>query len=234
MDLANAAVTTLLILLVILFAGLLGGFAAYLSEPRAEAGAVEGLQPAPGLRRFLVVGVAAAACVPLFLSLVQSQLFANMQAGAVEAFFIFAGTCLVAAFSARQFLDTVTRQLLQQVREARETAAEALDKGEEALEIAENPAPPREPTQPESMSEADAAPVALTEGERKILTAATRMTHRTATGIAKDAGISRTLISERLESLAQRGLMGIEPGPKSGRLRWHITPKGMASLQQSG
>ena len=70
------------IIVTILIAGIVGGIAAYLAEPRIEPVAGKP-QPDPwtlAVPRFVFLGVVASACVPLFLSLLQSDIIGRILA----------------------------------------------------------------------------------------------------------------------------------------------------------
>lgn len=227
---------TMAIVAIIIAAGAVGGFAAYLveREPKASGATAAAAGATPSLRRFAVVGIVAAACVPLFLSLVKSALFAAMEAGQTESFFIFTGLCLVASFSSRQFLDTVSRQILRQVERIDEKTDRASADARTAVELVDDQAAePRTLEPPGAGGEAFIDAPALDERERQVLGAATKLTFRTASGIAKDTGISRLQIGEYLDSLAAKGLIGPEVSPTTGGPRWRITPKGVAAFRQS-
>src|SRR6266446_3122599 len=109
-----------------LVAGLIGGWAGYLFDPVSSGDANVQLRRHTR-KRYLLLGLIAAACVPLFLSLLQSGLIANIFSPKKEnnveivpfsEFLIFAGFCLIAALSSRTFLDTVSRQLMRDVQRA--------------------------------------------------------------------------------------------------------------------
>jgi ABC-type multidrug transport system fused ATPase/permease subunit len=232
----TAAVVAVVIL--ILIGGLVGGYAAYLAEDR-KAIAVVG-ETAPGKLRFLVLGLVASACVPLFLSLVRSdilgEIFTNGRGERLESYLVFVGLCLIAAFSARAFITSISQRILQQVEQAGAQAEQATRKAEEAqataLEVADEQSAEAsgEAHVPESGQMFEDLP-ALDQSQRRVLEALTKMTFRTATGVAADVGISRSQIGELLDSLAAKGLVAIAQSPTTKGVRWKITSKGIASLQ---
>lgn len=231
---------------IILATGLIGGTAAWLSEPRP--GPDDPPVPEPLLKRFLFLGVVAAACVPLFLSLLKSGLITGIfrapdSAPAYEDYLIFIGLCLVAAVSARRFIDSITQQLIRRLDEvdakagrAAAAAAEAREVAHEAVvevEAADDEEGDEQPAEgPElSMAEARAAPAEVTPSERRALEAMTKHRMRTRTGIAEDSGISRNRISELLEALADKGLARPTSSKRTGGARWAITNKGRAAIE---
>ena len=83
------------------------------------------------LSHSLVIGLAAAFLVPLFLQMISSDLLNDAKASdSYIEFFIFAGFCLVAAISSRAFVQSLTSRVLSQVQEARVHAEQALSKAE--------------------------------------------------------------------------------------------------------
>ena len=239
------------VIAIIAGAGLVGGWAAYLVEDRRSPE-----DDRRRLRRFLVLGVIAAACVPLFLSLVRSQLTQAMFDENVnpdtsnrwpiyyESYLVFSGICLIAAFSARRFIDSISKQVLRQLEQVQETARGAAATAADARQVAhetaseveaadENSSAPLPPdVEEEGLDEGnpDAGPVTLSADERAALQAMTRRTYRTRTGIAEDSGISRNRISEVLDSLHQKKLAVPTKSPTTGGNRWIITRRGQGAL----
>lgn len=242
--------------------GLVGGYAAYLAEERGSS------EPAnsSGSRtlRFLVLGLVASACVPLFLSLVRSdilsEIFTDANNKRLESCLVFVGLCLIAAFSARSFIDSISQRILQQVKHAEARAEKADQKAEQADQKAEKADQKAEKadqkaekaqettleTALEVADEGSAEPSpelnhhkgvavlenmpALEDVERRTLHALTKMTFRTATGIAADTGVSRSQISEALDSLKAKGLAETAVSPKTGGVRWKITSHGIGAI----
>lgn len=237
------------IIATIVISGILGGIAASLAEPRLEP-AVGKPQPDPwklALPRFIFLGLVASACVPLFLSLLQSgivgKILANEKpdAAALESHLLLAGFCLIAAFSARKFLDTVTAQVLRKAEQAQRDAAEAKARAvgaERRVETVAEVVDEREAISVQRTAPADAGlesvagagGASINDAERRILEALASMSFRTATGLAADAGIGRHLIGETLHDLAERGLIAPTTSPHTGGKRWQITPAGLAAI----
>jgi hypothetical protein len=230
------ALGTVVVLIVV--GGLVGGYGAYLAEDResSELASYGG----PRKLRFLVLGLVASACVPLFLSLVRSDIlgviFTNARGQRLESYLVFVGLCLIAAFSARAFIGSISQRILQQVEQAEARAEQANLKAEEAQETALELADERSAeASPERNHEEGAAtlenPPALDEVERRALQALTKMTFRTATGIAADTGVSRSQIGEVLDSLATKGLAAVTQSPTTKGVRWKITSRGIGAIE---
>jgi hypothetical protein len=238
------------ILLTITAAGLIGGMAAFLAEPRIDAAGKP--QPDPwkvALPRFLFLGLVASACVPLFLSLLQSGIIGKILDPAptgsdrLHGYLLLAGFCLIAAFSARKFLDTVTAQVLRKAEQAQRDAAEAkaraagaerrVETVAEVVDEQEAAAVTRQPAgDEEGLESVPGAPSAsVGDPERRVLETLAQKTFRTATGIASDTGVGRKHIGDLLHDLAERGLVAPTTSPHTGGKRWQITPAGLAALR---
>ena len=236
------------LVLIIVVAGILGGVAAWLSEPVPDDGSEPRMRPARAWYQYIFLSMVAAACVPLFLSLLKSGLIdgifkAPREVPAYENYLIFIGLCLVAAVSARRFIDSITAQLIKRLdevdakarravaaaAEAREVAHEAVEEVEAADEEEGGDSPAGGPEM--SMAEARAATADVTPAERRALEAMSRRSIRTRTGIAEESGISRNRISELLEDLADKGLARPTTSKRTGGARWAITNKGKAAIE---
>ena len=241
-----------ILLAVILLAGLIGGYAQYLTmappvaEPAApgEPGTPAQAPVARSLAQLLVLGVVAAACVPLFLSLVESKLIETILRGTgvdFQQLLIFAGFCLVAAFSSRRFIDALSNSVLQRLEQveakaekatadatkARSTAQEvARETDSEAADDAREAPPPEAAEAPKG----DAPPPSISAEERKVLQALTRRTYRTRHGIAEDAGMTKPRVIQILGKLEEQKLALPTRSPTTGGGRWIITRGGEAAL----
>jgi hypothetical protein len=232
---------------IILFTGLLGGYGAFLLEPAEQP---PGQPPRRALIRSLLLGVIAALAVPLFLSLTKSALMGNIfvaesvpaKPPAFEDYLVFAGLCVPAAVSARRFISTVTERLLQRVDQVERTAVDAQRKAEQAKEeVLEgeeaddpNALPPPDIQAGAAADFEIASSGGVADDERRVLQALSRRTYRTRTGIAEDSGISKNRISELLEGLADRKLALPTTSPRTGGHRWIITKRGEAELRSGG
>jgi YEATS-Like-Associating Three TM/Sugar-specific transcriptional regulator TrmB len=228
----------LIVLMIIAIGGAIGGFAAYLTAPK-DAEKKEG--DTNSLGRYMLLGLMASGCVPLFLSLVQSDLvkglFGTGRSLPFEKYLVFLGLCLIAAFSARTFLESVSRRVLRDLENVKEKQENIAQQVQEAVEIAdETRAKPIDATrQAAAVAQVDSADLPGTnELERRALGAMTKTTFRTATGIAIDVGIPRSQIGEVLDSLADKGLIVLTQSPTTKGARWKIAPQGIAALNQAG
>ena len=238
-----------------LVAGLLGGWAGYLLDP-ASSGAANSASKAQALYRYLVLGVIAAACVPLFLTILQSDLVSKIFSPVKEdgrevvpysQFLVFTGFCLVAAISARSFLDTVSKQVMRDAQQATQTAnqaqvqaIEAQKKAEVASELAvdalDGSTAPSHPALTEAAQAipADTAVPKIAPEEGRALQAMMKKTRRTAAGVAEELGISRARVAELLDELESKKLVEPTTSPNTGGQRWQITPLGVHTLRATG
>ena len=231
----NAIGPSALVVVIIIGAGLIGGWAAYLTQLE-DAPSPTAAKP-PSVLRFCVLGLIASACVPLFLSLVQSKLLENtFGKTAAEQFIaclVFAGLCLIAAFSARSFIDSISRRVLQQVEQIKERQSEVEQQvAVNSEKIDDQKAEPVSADDHEAeAATVDETPPAIGEGERRIIEALARKSYRTVSGIVEDSDLDRTAVFAQLRELAKKGLAVPTTSKKSGGLRWMITPLGRASLR---
>ena len=222
-----------------LIAGLIGGWAGYLIDPVSSGDEAE--QRKHALKRYLLLGIIASASVPLFLSVLQSALISNIfvprKDNNVEIvpyteFLIFVGFCLIAAVSARTFLDTVSHQVLRDVKRIEEKA----DKATAAIELIDEGVESKPAEPPAAQIEAakqiavDAVLPKLTAEEQKTLSALMKRTFRTATGIGQEIGVSRNRIGDLLDELASKAVVERTTSPNTGGPRWRITALGVRVL----
>lgn len=245
------------VVMIMLFSGLLGGAAAYLVDGANRKDALSAIGEARPIReqpllRFLLLGVIAAACVPLFLSLVKSALMTSIfkiaEPGAVavapyEDYLIFAGMCLIAAFSARTFIDSVSKQVLRKVESVEEKANVAAKTASDAKRVATETANEVESIDANAERPEAAEKVAfdspnfvpmtnfkLSDDQMRVLQAMTVKPYRTRIGIADDSGISPNRISEVLEDLHGHQLAVPTTSPTNGGARWTISKAGQEFL----
>jgi hypothetical protein len=126
------ALNAIVLILIILGAGVLGGFGnRYILTDES-----------PNLRKSLILGIIASAAIPLFLHVVDSNLMLEAKIDYTN-YFVFAGFCLIAAVFSTRFLDSLSSSIinrLQQV-ETRQTQQEEL-----VMPIVENNQAPADPS----------------------------------------------------------------------------------------
>ncbi|HVF44674.1 MAG TPA: YEATS-associated helix-containing protein [Pyrinomonadaceae bacterium] len=106
-----------LLILIMILAGCLGGVVNFFQAKSDDPARAD-------LRHSLVVGVAAAFLVPLFLQMISSTILSTGAANPLELF-IFAGFCIVAAISSKAFISSLSERILKDVKEAKSASQKA-------------------------------------------------------------------------------------------------------------
>jgi hypothetical protein len=171
---------------------------------------------------------------------------------------ILAGFCVAASFASRNFMDTISQRVLAAVSEAKaigveakaigteaktiaktadakaEEATEAAGLAEESIDRITGDAKPQSqlPKETTPALEGEAAKLDLTDLQKRVLQATGHLTMRTATGIAKDAGIRRDQVGEILDELVRMNLVEKASSPNTGGLRSRLTQLGIATLNR--
>jgi hypothetical protein len=222
---------------IMIIAGILGSYCRQIFENQ-EGGnhSVPNIRFA-GILNVVVPGIVASFVVPLFLSIGRSEVFSNAVNGKQYAdnIFILFGFCLLAAVSARSFVNALARQALQRAETAEQRAeaagqkaeaagqkaeaagqkAEAAgQKAEEATELVSEETKsstdrPRAYTSFEGTDQEKSVMKSLTDGE---------WVRRSLTGIAKDAKLDKGEVRAALASLVERGLVVEAPSTRTGAL----------------
>jgi hypothetical protein len=230
----------IIVVAIIIVSGLVGGWAAHLTSNDA----VEG-EPRRARHPYLLLGVIAAGCVPLFLSLIQSNLVDDIFTARGEQpfkeYLVFVGLCLIAAFSARSFIESVSRRVLRDLEnvkeeheEIKQQQQEVVRQGDETREIAEQASETATPADQMTMDIAPADVPTIDDVEKRLLEALNKKSYRTAGGVCEDSGMPRDEVTRRLKDLARRKVVEPTTSPKTGGIRWKLTPEGRAALQAQG
>ncbi|XYK79270.1 MAG: YEATS-associated helix-containing protein [Labrenzia sp.] len=190
-----------------LIAGGLGGIAAFLTTSKAAS-----TQVRFGMAGFAIVGIIAAFTVPLFLSLLQSNILNEVKNGEnSEAYLIFGGFCILAGFSAKAFLSTLSDRVINeltnkmadsqqraevQIQELKDNLAYKLQKEEAVVADQESPLSPK-------LSQIGRS---LSDLERTVLSALGDLAVRTIDGISQDCGITNNQTEDAIAKLIDRKL----------------------------
>ncbi len=225
--------------------GAVGGIAAWLSDTTTPGTDKAGGTPIRNWASFItyvLAGMLAAFVVPLFLRLADSGLMdrvldPNSNMGKPADPWVLAGFALVAAFTSKTFIQSVSNRVLAMAEAARNTAIEAKATAEESKitagesadrsvvteEVVENLRTAAEPVasvtsndarRPERTTSLDE----LTEPERKVLDALANehFTRRTASGVARDVKLTIKTVRAILEKLHELGFVEREVSTRSG------------------
>ncbi len=217
------------------FGGIAGGFASYIITPIDE----ENNTKIPKWSYVILLGVIVAFTVPLFLSLAQSRLVeditnpANPNKSVGANVLVLMGFCIVAAFSARRFLENLSERVLADLKKTKakvEDNAEQIEKLDEALE--KNIPAPQPPNEAENLIPQTGAPLILNELPNiyKVLYATSLNTKRTLSGISKDSGLTREETQKIIHSAISKGFIEITVSDRTGGRRFRLTPAGTAEL----
>ena len=191
---SSASVSVALVLIMIA-TGVAGGYANYLLSKSVEETPLpnKGGPGAMSVGRwgYMFIGVVAAFIVPLFLSLVGSDILTDIlgpHEPKLEKVFVFVSFCLIAAISSRAFIQTISDKVLALARQQAVTN-ENLDEltevvGSQSGELDQNP-------EPERLTEAETTEVPLSNDERRVLEALQAKPYalRTLKGVVTDSGI---------------------------------------------
>lgn len=214
------------LLLVMLVAGLLGGWLNYL------LGQKEDPEHAAMWQSFLG-GLVASFMVPLFLNMISSNLLDGIKGtgsnpGDPSKLLVFAGFCLVAAVSSKAFISTLSDRILKEAKATRQEVRQM--KKEVDPIIAEKTEQEPQEMVPLSVSVPDE--MSLGENAKKVVAALARgrFTLRTRTGISKDTGLDKGEVSKILDDLVALGLAHKVKVMIRGELktRWYISAEGRA------
>lgn len=223
------------IIFIIAIAGILGGTANYLTEEKETEGGGFALW----LNR-IIVGTVAAFLMPLFLETISSDILKNILNNtdeAIQDYFVFFGFCLLGAISSRILIKTLTDKLFQLVKDAEKQAALANKKTQElnALVAPFIERGTEAETPEEGMNIAPKSvrlPARIDKEADEILTALNHPQYilRSESGISADTKLDKSMVLEKLKSMAVEGLVSEVAESQKG-IRWAITGKGMTLLE---
>lgn len=189
-----------------------------------------------------VMGIIAAFVTPLFLSLAKSDILSAIIAkyrtsGQLDSdAYVFFGFCLVAAFSSRLFMRSLTEKVLRleenvsNLDSKAEELADQQDAIEENVESLQEKAPP-EPSPPKAELHGPAhEPTPL---EIRILRAfmARPTLWRSIVGIRQDANLPTAITERKLQKLEIEEFVRSKTSSKTGRALYQITAAGRMALE---
>ncbi|TXR53285.1 YEATS-associated helix-containing protein [Reinekea thalattae] len=210
---------------IMLMAGVFGGLLNYYMQAQVDTDNTS-------MPRCLVGGLAASFLVPLILFLLSSDLIVRSQ-GDASGLLIFAGFCLIAAWSSRFFLTTITKQIVQEVKTTTQQSNEILTE----LRLLQREMEPMLDTEIEHEDSGEQL-VLAPEDELDVTTANVltalgngRYIFRSETGLATEIGLDANTIHKTLNIIVARDLGG-KVLTKKGT-RWFITSKGRHYLSVS-
>jgi len=209
---------------IIFAAGLLGGTANYYMEQANGA----------GFRKSVLLGLTAAATVPLFLKTVSSELMKECLEGNAVSYFVFFGFCTIAAIFSSKFLQSLGDKLLQEIKEVKQKQEDLTETTDALVSQNSDPSETDIPVIPtpgagdgsefESFKPGDssksAAPAPSEEQKVLAMLQNSRFAFRTVEGIAKDAGMDLGSVKSRLLELETRGKVKKTRRARDGVMVW--------------
>lgn len=207
---------------IILAAGLLGGAANYYMEQANGA----------GFRKSVLLGLTAAATVPLFLKTVSSELMNECLSGNVVSHFVFFGFCTVAAIFSSKFLQSLGDKLLQEVKEVKQKQEELSETTDVLVAQNSDPADANSTSAPETGDGSEfesfkpgetrtIASPALSEDQKLLgILQSGRFAFRTSEGIAKDSGLEIGIVQRKLSELESQGKVKKIKRARDGAVLW--------------
>ena len=198
-------------LILMLFAGSLGGLANYLTTE------IEDDEQHPLLRR-VVVGAIAALAVPVFLKTISSELISESMT--LEDHLVFAGFCLLAGFSSKAFLTSMSKGLQDRLK--------SVEDRQKSLESEVDPILEKE-TEPAQDEQFDGLLSDLSQHQKTVLNALANpnYTRRYLNGILAETALDIADVNHALNQLKDLQLVR-HRNNKNSELYW-LTQKGRAA-----
>ncbi|MBU0623001.1 MAG: hypothetical protein KJ795_14275 [Gammaproteobacteria bacterium] len=215
--------TVMYIIIIMMVAGVLGGLVNYgLSRPEKF--------DLSGLLWSVLIGIAAALLVPLFLNTISSTLLTGILDGTAKPsdIYVYFGFCLLGAIASKSMIHTLTNRILKTAEETKDKV-EDLEKNVSPILIKETePENEHEEEVPEQLASAGATARGfglVGDDAPKIIKALgnSKYSRRTVSGVSKEAGVTFDKTIETLEWLQKNGLGFTTGAPKH---YWSLTQEG--------
>jgi hypothetical protein len=238
---------------------MVGGFAAWLSEREQRAikldGAGEGRNSWIGCLVYLVGALVSTFSVPLLLRLADSALMDHVlrpgsEGARASDVWVLAGFCLIAAFSSKAFIQSLSERVIELAESASRTANAAKEQAQESSEavsqveeVVENLSDTDDVPQAVPMVAAGSSPsgneatpekveaVWLSNAELEVLHAFinSAFSRRTMSNVSKDLDLPLALTRRLISGLVDKGMLDELISSKTGRHLYRLTLLGRAS-----
>lgn len=220
-----------IVALIMATTGIVGGLANFLSDDSLKF-------EFRTVVKSIVLGVSASVMVPLFLSMISSNLLVESSTS-TESYFILAGFCMVASIFSRSFINGVSSKILNDLKQKTESIDKKVDSYEEHVKpLIERSEEPEVESNEAYDFKVERVKSKLNDRDIKILSAIdeSKYTIRTSGGIAQQLGMaanSREAIGRRLREMKDIALVDEVKGlePVSPKPRWYLTNLGRAVLR---
>lgn len=209
-------------------AGILGGVANFL-DTRLEKERSKN-EARWYFARCCALGLLGSFCVPLFLSIIQSDILERAKSGGTTLF-VFLGFCVLAAFFSRRFVGSVYERVLKLEKEVQKTE----QKTDKIMDVVEQHIDARTEESAESapkviLGSPESTLPEITGKNRQVLEELLddRFDYRSSEGIAKETNLDIAQVCLSLLWLKQNALANRKE-TKNGP-RWYITAHGRTRL----
>lgn len=205
---------TIGIVAIMLIAGGLGGLANYLTTE------IEDDEKFPAWRR-VIVGAIAAIAVPAFLDMISSEIISKDMD--VKNYFVFAGFCLLAGFSSKAFLTSMSKGLLDRVKN--------MEDRQKSLESEVDPILEKE-TEPDQDQQSGDLVSTLSDEEKEVFKALANPNYsrRYFYGVVTETGLEKLQVNNALKTL--KDLDFVRCRTSKGRELFWLTQKGRLSIRK--
>lgn len=238
------------LLLVLLFAGIIGGTTSFLVDILEDISKKSWI----AFLKYNLLGLLSSLTVPLFLNTISSSLVEDAIDPKTDSWpvklLIILGFCLVAAFSSRKFIDSITNAVFRGIEDAKSAAQDAKQAAQEAIEAAKrieaavsqgDEPDPQEPQPEERIREMQStSPVpnkqyhidGLSENENAVITAMinSRYNARAESGIRRDTGLAADELSQCIACLIEKNLVA-ERSTAEGFTKFYLTSAALGQVQ---
>lgn len=205
----------LLILVIMVFAGILGGAANYfLADRQGEPSRMDWL-------KYPVLGVVAALTVPLFLNMISSTLLEAARTKPVD-FFAFAGFCLIYVVASRRLLENVAQHLGGQFDQLKRELGHLKQQKKDDLI-----APAAKAEVPKPLEAASEPSEVLSYNDVEILRALAEesFVYGNLAAICERTGLARDFVSQRLTVMKAMGVIETRINDKN-LMYWGVSGRG--------
>jgi DNA-binding MarR family transcriptional regulator len=215
------------LLAAITIAGVLGGLINFYLSRRANG-------QDSGLSKSITLGIGASLLVPLFLNTISSNLVVDIQTKPeiTKNMLVFFGFCLAAAISSKAFIESISKRVLDEAREAKKAATAASQKASEVQSALDPIIEKETEAAPEAVAPSIVAAMPnLEDQEWTVLSALANgdKALRTRTGLSKQTGIVKIEVDRIMDALRERNLVIRREMKKTDGTRiyrWCITTEG--------
>ena len=239
------------LLLVLLFAGIIGGTTSFLVDILEDISKKSWI----AFLKYNLLGLLSSLTVPLFLNTISSSLVEDAIDPTTNSWpvklLIILGFCLVAAFSSRKFIDSITNAVFRGIEDAKSAAQDAKKAAQEAIEAAKrieaavsqgDEPDPQEPQPEERIREVQASSSVrnkqyqidgLSKNENAVITAMINSRYNAAraeSGIRRDTGLAADELSQCIASLIEKNLVA-ERSTAEGFTKFYLTSAALGQVQ---